>query len=452
MKNSFTASRRWALLLAAMVALLLAVPCTLALAQDDEPAEAIELDEDDLACLECHDDPTLEAKLESGETLSLHISGKAFLESMHNENNCADCHYEIDIDDHGQGQSTITSKRELGVSMAEACVDCHKKTYRQYNDSVHGLLVEQGSDKAPMCADCHNPHTVKSWEDAPPEAAMPCGKCHEDIFKASAKDVHGLAQADSDSKAPVCSGCHQAHGVKAASLGSGIRDTCLDCHEDAAEKHKIWLPNTERHFDTISCPVCHAPNAERRINLRLYHEIGKDREQILEKSGVPQFEKRAEAADKTVGGLDDRELLGLLKLYNKDSSEGKTVLRGRLEVSSGVEAHQLAEKSKAIGDCKLCHQAGAEPFKDVILTVAGADGRPISHDVNKKVLNSLFSIDSVKGFYVLGSTRVKMLDYLLLLVVAGIAFGLLVHITARRLFRRAREKREQAARRESGSN
>ncbi|HWS26681.1 MAG TPA: hypothetical protein VN259_08955, partial [Xanthomonadales bacterium] len=120
MKNSTTASRPWGLLLTGMVALALAFPCMQALAQDDEEdesSEVIELEEEDLACLECHDDPSLETKLESGEVLSLHISTKAFLGSMHNENSCADCHYEIDIEDHGQGQSTITSKRELGVSM-----------------------------------------------------------------------------------------------------------------------------------------------------------------------------------------------------------------------------------------------------------------------------------------------------------------------------------------------
>ena len=150
MKNPTIASRPWSLLLAGMVALVLAFPCMQALAQDedadeDESSEAIELEEEDLACLECHDDPTLETKLESGETLSMHISTKDFLGSMHNENSCADCHYEIDIEDHGQGQSTITSKRELGVSMADACVDCHKKKYKEYNDSVHALLIEEGS-------------------------------------------------------------------------------------------------------------------------------------------------------------------------------------------------------------------------------------------------------------------------------------------------------------------
>ena len=64
-------------------------------------------------------------------------------------------------------------------------------------------------------------------------------------------------------------------------------------------------------------------------------------------------------------------------------------MRGRLEVRSGVEAHQISEKSKAIKDCNVCHQAGAEPFQSVTLTIAGPDGRPMRHGVQKDVLNSL---------------------------------------------------------------
>lgn len=446
MRTTTPASRPWNWLLAGVFAAAAGFAAAPLLAQDEEAAdEAIELAEEDAACLECHDDPTLTAKLESGETLSLHISTDAFLKSMHNENSCADCHYEIDIETHGKGEIAIASKRELGVSMADTCQDCHKKKYREYNDSVHALLIEQGSDKAPMCADCHNPHTVQSWKLAAPEAAMPCGKCHEAVFKAAANDVHGRATGNKDNPAPVCSGCHTAHGVKAASLGTTLRDTCLKCHDDAAAKHKVWLPNAERHFESISCPACHAPTAERRVNLRLFQGTGADQQQMLEESGVPQFVKLAKEIDKKELGLDGGELRALLKQVAGDGANGKVVLRGRLEVSSAVQAHQLADKTKALADCSKCHQAGAQPFTSVNLTIAGPDGRPLRHDVQNQVLNSLHSLDSVQGFYVLGSTRVKLLDYLLLLAVFGIGGGVLVHAALRSLFRRAREKRAKEA-------
>lgn len=116
-------------------------------------------------------------------------------------------------------------------------------------------------------------------------------------------------------------------------------------------------------------------------------------------------------------------------------------MRGRLEVKSGVEAHQLSEKSKAIKDCKFCHQAGAEPFQSVTLTIAGPDGRPLRHGVQKEVLNSLLSVESIRGFYVIGSTRIKLLDTLLIMVLLGSIAGPLAHMTVKRLFKGFRERR-----------
>lgn len=445
-------SGRWRLLLAVAAAFALSMPCSLALAQAGEPVaeddveDEIELAEEDLACLECHDKPGFERKLESGEVMSLHISTEAFLGSMHNENSCADCHYEIDAETHGKDEeSMITSKRELGESMREACVDCHKKKYKEYGDSVHAVLVEQGSETAPMCADCHNPHTIQAWDVPDQEAAMPCGKCHQDIFKASAKDVHGKARGSGGEAAPVCAGCHQAHDVKAASLGTGMMETCLSCHEDSLAQHKVWLPHAQRHFDAISCAACHAPDAERRVNLRLYVQTGDTSEQMSEQTGIPKFGRRTQAADGGAAGLDDRELWDLLERFKRDNGDAKTVLRGRLEVSSGVAAHQLADKSRALGDCGACHRAGAEAFKSVTLTIAGPDGRPLRHEVKKEVLSSLLSVDSVQGFYVLGSTRIKLLDYLLILTVVGAIGGPLAHMTVKWWFRRSREQKAQAS-------
>jgi hypothetical protein len=444
--------RPWGALLAVVAALVLSVPCARAMAQDEatgddvDQDEAVELADEDLECLSCHDKPGFETKLKSGETISLEISTQDYLGSMHNENSCTDCHSEIDTDTHGTEDAvTITSKRELGVSMRDACVDCHKKKYKEYDDSVHAALIAQGSDKAPMCADCHNPHTVRAWKVAESEAAMPCGKCHAEIFEASAKDVHGRARGARENPAPVCAGCHKAHSVQAASLGNTMRDTCLTCHENAVEQHKVWLPNTQRHFDAISCPACHAPDAQRRVNLRLYRSSGDGSQQLSEQSGVPRFEQRTLAADAKDVGLDDRELWTLLDKFGKDSADGKTVLRGRLEVSSGVAAHQLADKSKAIGDCNACHQAGAQPFQSVTLTIAGPDGRPLRHEVQKGVLNSLLSVNSVQGFYVLGSTRIKLLDILLVLMVLGSIGGPLAHMTVKWLLKRARSKRSATA-------
>lgn len=141
-------------------------------------------------------------------------------------------------------------------------------------------------------------------------------------------------------------------------------------------------------------------------------------------------------------GLDERALWSLLKDFNQDDVANKTTLRGRLEVSSGVEAHQLSEKSKAIKDCDTCHREGAEAFQSVTLTIAGPDGRPLRHGVQKEVLNSLVSMESVRGFYAIGATRIKQLDILLVLVLLVSVGGPLTHLTIKWLARKVREKRE----------
>lgn len=418
--------------------LMLAVGLTLASASVF--SETVELSEETQACLDCHDKESKQKTLGSGELLSLHVSAKAFTESMHKETDCEDCHSDIDGKTHGKVAVDIKSLRDYALGMQDSCLTCHKKKVTEYDDSVHAAMIKEGSQEAPLCSDCHQPHTVLSSKIAEPIAATPCTKCHEDIFKAYAQDVHGIARVAQGDSAPLCADCHQAHNVKAASMGTVIKDSCLSCHQDSVRQHQDWLPNTERHFSAISCPACHAPTAQRRVNLRLYDSATKL--QVSEKSGVPQFDKRTDAADVNNEGLSERALWSLLKEFNQSDTDSKTVLQGRLEVTSGVEAHQLSEKSKAIKDCDTCHKKGAEPFQSVTLTIAGPDGRPLRHGVQNDVLNSLMSVDSVRGFYVIGSTRIKLLDILLVLVVLGALTVPIAHMSVKRLFRNMREKLE----------
>jgi hypothetical protein len=58
------------------------------------------------------------------------------------------------------------------------------------------------------------------------------------------------------------------------------------------------------------------------------------------------------------------------------------------------------------------------------------------------VLNSLLSVESIRGFYVIGSTRIKLLDTLLIMVVLGSIGGPLAHMAVKRFFKKHREQRE----------
>ena len=130
---------------------------------------------------------------------------------------------------------------------------------------------------------------------------------------------------------------------------------------------------------------------------------------------MPLFEPRMSNGQ----GLDALALWNLLQTFNRERMGSKAALRGRLEVSTAPQAHQLADKSKAMGDCKTCHRQGSEAFQTVTISVVGPDGRRVRVGANPDVLSSVISIDAVRGFYAIGGTRIMLLDILLVLAFLG---------------------------------
>ncbi len=425
------------------------ITATLACGQGAIAADDVELSEDDAACQKCHEKPGLNRKLDNGDIQSLHISTHDFLASMHKETSCEDCHDDIDEDNHGKVKKPIRSKREYDRSYLGSCKVCHEKNQAKFDDSLHARMVRGGADDAPLCTDCHESHTLKSVKILTPVEAVPCKQCHEKVFDAYRHDVHGLLRAKKGDKAPICKDCHRTHDIQVAASDSGIRDSCLKCHEDANAKHKDWLPNAARHFETISCAVCHAPNAKRQVNLRLFDAKSNTRLASTETAGVPQFDLLTWVADEKGAGLDQRAVHGLLRDLTAEHPDKKLVLRGLLEVQDGIDSHTLAKKEDSIRDCKTCHAAGSEPFQRVTMTMIDASGRPMRHGVQKDVLSSLLATQSIRGFYAIGSTRIKLLDYALVMLVTGTLGGVGAHWLVRfamRGYRQRRKAREAAMR------
>src|ERR1035437_7734240 len=326
----------------ALVVLVLAVTSLTTRAADSVLSKA------DQECLGCHSAKGLEKKLANGETLSLHVEESTFAKSVHNVIGCIVCHRNIALENHPPLKTKIASIRENSVELTKVCGTCHAAVVKLYEGSIHAALVREGSAIAPICTNCHSPHAVMAKAAYQAATGAPCSKCHDPIFKAYAGSVHGKA-------ALACSNCHHAHDVSAATTGDQLKGACLECHQDALAAHQTWLPNAAQHFETVSCPACHAPAAKRKVDLRLYDSVTKQR--VAEKEGVPQFESRARAADAKGTGLDAMALRSLLRGFNREGADNETTLRGRLEVSTGVEAHQLMDKSQAIRDCAKCHRS-----------------------------------------------------------------------------------------------
>lgn len=381
----------------------------------------------DQQCLSCHSAKGLEMKLANGDVLSLQVQAAEFSKSVHSKIGCAVCHASTSFENHPPVKKKSAGSREYSLEMNKVCESCHGPIFKLYESSIHAARFREGNSYAPVCTDCHSPHAVMAKSAYDAASGAPCSKCHDPIFKAYAGSVHGQATM-------ACSDCHHAHNVKSATAGDQLKSACLGCHQDAIDSHQKWLPNAKRHFDAVSCPACHSPKAKRKVDLKLYDNVAQ--QPVTEKAGVPQFESRARAADTKGEGLDAVELRNLLLKFNREGTDNKTTLRGRLEVSTDVEAHQLTRKTEAIQDCAKCHQQGADPFQSVTVSIVGPDGRLVRYGARPEVLNSIISVDSLSGFYAIGGTRIKLLDWLLALAVLGGIGAPLGHMTIKWLFKK----------------
>ena len=145
------------------------------------------------------------------------------------------------------------------------------------------------------------------------------------------------------------------------------------------------------------------------LDLRLYDSVTK--EWVTEKEGSPLFEQLAKSADADGNGLDAGELRNLLRKINRNAAVSRT-LRGRVELRNAVEAHRLADKTRAIRACDSCHRYGSEPFQSVTVSVTGPDGRPVRYPAQKEILGSALAVQSLPEFYAIGGTRSRVLDAL----------------------------------------
>lgn len=383
-------------------------------------------------CLTCHGQ-ALSLQLDSGESFALSVDEGVLSNSVHLDHECADCHTGFSKQTHET--ETFASTREHVIALAQVCRNCHEKKFEQYEGSIHAALLNDGNLAAPVCTDCHGAHSVSPKAVYETVAGVPCKKCHTNIFDAYLGSMHGQARSIvGHFEAPICADCHRAHEIGPATAGNQLRDACLGCHTGALGAHQEWLPNAALHLEAVSCPACHAPMAQRRVELRLFDS--KAQVPFSEPGDARQFENQIRAADVQGDGLDAFELWNLVRDINREGKTAEMTLQGRMGVRTGVEAHRLSDKTGAVRDCSNCHQEGADAFQSVTVSIVGRDGRPVRYDADKDVLNSIMSVNSVSGFYAIGGTRIKLLDVLLALGFLGGISVPIGHLTLKWLFRK----------------
>ncbi|MCW8926204.1 MAG: hypothetical protein OQJ84_08110 [Xanthomonadales bacterium] len=414
-------------------------------AEADAALEAIL--EQNNRCLRCHTRDRTKT-LEDGTELSLKIHREDFIGSAHGKVACTSCH--VSIESRGRHPSSKTNRgisrqRDLALEMNESCRKCHEKNYEQYQGSIHSKLVAQGSDKAPLCSDCHSAHAIQTMAQFQAETGLPCKKCHDDVYTAYRESVHGSARLngniirDEHIEAPICSDCHSAHQVTAMEIGDILRDKCFACHENVPLLHSQWLPNAGTHLDVVSCAVCHAPFAKHRFDFHFYDNETQTPVGLPE--NIEEFEKQFESLEEQGGNIDPLAVWKLVEESNKDTTANVT-LRGRLEVKSGIWAHQIAPKSFAVRTCDSCHLAGHRQRMGITVSVPEQSGKVRTFETNRESLGTVGEIQTMSDFYEMGGSRSKLLDIMFLLsLAAGIAIPI-GHFTLGRMIKEKMDRGE----------
>ncbi|HVP20857.1 MAG TPA: hypothetical protein VMS73_03245 [Anaerolineaceae bacterium] len=197
---------------------------------------------DNSACLACHSKPGQSYQLPSGEVLSISVDPAVYDKSSHANVACQVCHTNIAGFPHPLNAAQDT--RAYTFQYKDTCKQCHNDQFKQLSDSVHTQLLNGGNRNAPVCSDCHNPHsqpTIQTDANGNPASvehaaiAKICSHCHNDIYNQYVNSVHGSGIAENKNPdVPACTDCHGVHIIQGPdSPGFRINSptqVCGKCH------------------------------------------------------------------------------------------------------------------------------------------------------------------------------------------------------------------------------
>lgn len=176
---------------------------------------------------------------------------------------CGDCHGDV----HAVVTADDPHSPVNHANIPATCGRCHgqkflmesngqsAQPFLSYQDSVHGRAVENGSQKAAVCTDCHGAHEILPANDQQSpiykfNVPATCGKCHAAIHDTFMASIHGQGIARGNSLAPVCTDCHGIHSIKQhqdprapVAAGNLSRDTCAPCHQGVRLSQEFGVPD-----------------------------------------------------------------------------------------------------------------------------------------------------------------------------------------------------------------
>jgi len=308
---------------------------------------------------------------------------------------------------------------------------------KKFNHSVH-------HNNGIGCVDCHADIKHLNYQEQVPHKKqlepVNCTMCHAEESAAFKNSVHMKIRGKGITM--NCSACHGYHYVtpqESLAVMERVNNGCAKCH-NPYQSHD-WLPQKNEHFAFVECVVCHVPEAPRHIHLTFFDLVTNKLytgQEILKILGIAEnaFMPMLDTNKDGIINVDEFENLELM-LRQKNVH---AIFHAELVAEMHPIIHQV-NRGTALRDCTACHSSESPYFNAVTLVLTKDDGSVDHFQVDRAVLESF----SLRHFYALGGTRIKLLDKIGFLLLAGGFSVVLGHLAVRIATIPLRRRNEAAA-------
>ncbi len=325
---------------------------------------------------------------------------------------CLECH----------SDESLTKESTDNILQTSMTVDLYVDEDR-FNHSAHNI-------NGITCVDCHADIEELNWDDELPHKQklekVICATCHEEEGDAFKNSVH--MEILKKGITMTCYACHGYHYVKqmeTALLAERENAYCLKCHNPY--QYHQWLPAKESHFALVECVVCHAPEVPRKIHLSFVDLVTNkhiENSEIMYILGITHDEFMPMLDKNTDGIINQDEFDALILMLRQKNVHAR--FHAELVAELVPEAHEV-KRGIAERTCEKCHMVDSPYFDAVSLLIKKDDDTVENLEVDRDVLESY----SMSHFYLMSGTRVKLLDKIGLLLIAGGACVVAVHLCIR---------------------
>lgn len=228
-------------------------------------------------CFECHAKATDPMEFPGAVKVQVLVEKPAFLASAHGKLECLACHVGLDPLEHTSADRPQYA--EYRQKLAANCVPCHSnaaehasvagRSEHRVGNALHKADAKKDGKQAPLCIDCHAPHSMLRGDEGVLMTTKSCANCHDKTYAAFAASVHGNGVTKDRGDAPACIDCHKGHegtGKEFASDRVRLGQPCMNCHGDEPmmQRHKLST-------NVVSTYV----NDFHGMNVKFYGEQGK---------------------------------------------------------------------------------------------------------------------------------------------------------------------------------